>query len=99
MAVLCGCQGAVVGSWYLEKAIPNREVLSFKDVYFEKDGSFAATTTIEGLTTRETGTYEFNGWQLKLRPKAGGQRTYSAILRGRRLEITSGQRKVVLRKR
>lgn len=99
LAALSGCQGAVVGNWYLAEAVPNREVLSLDDVSFRKDGSFTATTTIEGLTTQEAGTYVFNGWQLKLRPNAGGQRTYSAVLKGKRLEITSGRRKVVLKKR
>lgn len=96
--LLFGCQGAVVGNWYLAEAIPNREVFSIDQASFRRDGTFTATTTIEGLTSDEQGTYSFNGWELKLRPKAGGQRTYPAMLQADKLVISNGQRKAILKK-
>ena len=95
---LVGCQGAVTGHWHLVKAIPNREVFCFDNVQFERDGTFAATTTVEGLTTDERGTYRFNGFRITLRPQGGGQRAYQAILKTNQLEIIDGHRKVILKK-
>lgn len=97
--LLCtGCGRALVGNWRLVEAIPNRQVFSLDNVTFRPDGTFSATTTIEGLTTEESGRYEFNGFKLKLRPKAGGQRAYLTNLRLDELQIADGQRKVILKK-
>ncbi len=95
---LTGCSGALVGDWHLVEAIPNRETFSLDNVTFRRDGTFSATTTIEGLTNNEQGDYDFNGWKLRMRPRAGGQRSYSAWLKASRLELRDGQRKVVLQK-
>ncbi len=98
LLLLGGCRGAIVGDWHLVEAVPNREVFSIDNASFRKDGTFSATTTIEGLTTSERGTFDFNGIKLKLRPQAGGQRTYSATLKLNRLELLDGKRRVVLQK-
>lgn len=96
--LLAGCGGALVGDWHLAQAIPNRDVFGIDDVTFRRDGTFTATTTIEGLTMRESGRYEFIGYKLMLRPEAGGQRTYVTMLKPNRLEVKDGNRKVILRK-
>lgn len=93
---LSGCAGAVVGRWRLAQAVPNRETFSLDNVEFRNDGTFSARTTIEGATRDESGTFDYNGSKLKLRPKEGGQRTYAAMVRFGRLEITHGKRHVVL---
>ncbi len=98
LTLLGGCRGAIVGRWGMVEAVPNREVFSIDDATFHNDGSFTATSTIEGLTTREEGQFSFNGFKLTLRPQAGGQRVYYTHLKGKRLEITNGDRKVVLHK-
>jgi hypothetical protein len=98
LPLLSGCGGAIVGDWYLVEANPNRQVFGIDNASFRSDGTFSAAMTIEGLTTEEKGTYDFNGFKLKLRPKAGGQRTYLANVQPGRLEIANGQRKVVLKK-
>jgi len=95
---LTGCSGALIGDWHLVEAIPNRETFSLDNVTFRRDGTFSAVTTVEGLTNNEQGEYDFNGWKLRLRPRAGGQRSYSAWLKATRLELRDGQRKVVLQK-
>jgi hypothetical protein len=93
-----GCGGMVTGHWYLGKAIPSKEIFAIDDVDFARDGSFTARVTIEGKTCSERGTYEFNGFKLTMRPQAGGQRRYNAVLKGRTLEVLDGDRKVILRK-
>jgi hypothetical protein len=98
MPLLGGCRGALVGDWHLVEAIPNREVFSLDNATFRRDGTFSAVTTIEGMTTAEQGQYDFNGFKLKLRPRAGGQRAYLASVRMGRLELADGSRKVVLQK-
>jgi hypothetical protein len=94
----CGCSGALAGDWYLSKAIPSKDVFAIDDVHFDHDGRFTATVTIEGKTAREKGSYEFNGFKLTLRPQAGGQRRYHAVLKATSFEVLDGDRKVILRK-
>jgi hypothetical protein len=96
--LLVGCQGAIVGDWRLTDAVPNRQVFSIDNATFRGDGTYSATTTIEGVTNNEKGTYDFNGFKLLLRPQAGGQRSYTASLKLDRLELTAGKRHAVLQK-
>jgi hypothetical protein len=98
LAVLTGCQGAIVGHWKLHRAIPNPSIFSIDDAAFRRDGTFDATTTIEGRTAEETGTYDFNGFKLKLRPAAGGQRAYIVHFEGGRLVLKHGDARAILRK-
>jgi len=95
---LAGCQHVLVGHWRLVEVVPSKQVFSLDDATFNRDGTYAATTTLEGKTTQDSGTYRFNGYKLILHPQAGGRRTYNAVLKLGRLEITSGQRKVVLQR-
>lgn len=98
LPLLAGCHNVIVGDWYLEKAVPSRDVFSVDNATFRGDGTFRATTTIEGLTVSEEGTYKFIGYRLTLRPNAGGQRAYTAMLRGNQLELRSEKRSAFLRK-
>ncbi len=98
LPLLAGCQGAIVGHWYLADAKPNRQVFSIDNATFHDDGTYAATTTLDGRTAEEKGTYDFNGFKLKLWPQAGGQRAYTAQLKLDRLELSSGKSSVVLQK-
>lgn len=77
---------------------PNRDIFALDDVRFHSDGSYAATTTIEGRTQRELGMYEFTGWKLYLRPDGGGQRTFESTLKINELELVDKERKVLLKK-
>ena len=97
-ALLSGCQGAIVGHWRMIEVVPNKEVFCIDDATFRRDGAFTATTTVEGKTTREAGTYRFTGFKLILQPQAGGRRAYSAMLKFGQLEVLNGRHKVVLRK-
>jgi len=98
VGALTGCGGAIVGDWHMVQAVPNKDVFAIDDAQFHRDGSFAATITIEGRTAREVGSYRFNGFKLTLRPQAGGQHSYNALIKLGKLEITDSSRKVVLKK-
>jgi hypothetical protein len=80
------------------QTVPNKDVFAIDDAQFRRDGTFAATITIEGKTAREAGTYHFNGFKLTLRPQAGGQRRYNATVKLSKLEISDSGRRVVLKK-
>lgn len=96
--LLWGCQGVIHGDWHLVQAVPNRQVFCIDNATFRPDGTYSATTTLEGVTTEEKGAYEFTGFKLKLRPSGGGQRTYVAQAQPGRITLTSDKRKVVLEK-
>ena len=98
LPLLAGCHGAIVGDWRLVEAIPNSQTFALDKVTFRSNSTFTATTTIEGVTNVEDGTYEFDGVKLKLQPKSGGLRSYTAALKLNRLELSSGKRKVALEK-
>jgi hypothetical protein len=93
-----GCGGALAGQWHMIQTIPNKDMFNIDDAHFREDGSFTATTTIDGKTLREVGTYEFNGFKLTMRPQAGGQRIYTTTLKVTQLEISDGKRRVILQK-
>lgn len=86
LIALSGC-GSLHGRWKLTDVKPNREVFAIDDAVFARDGSYAAKTTFEGRTAAEKGAFQFNGFKLRLRPQAGGLRTYNAVLFGDKLEL------------
>lgn len=96
--LMAGCGGSLVGHWRMVSTSPNRDIFAIDDVQFHPDGSYAATTTIEGRTRRELGIYEFTGWKLYLRPEGGGQRSFESTLKFNRLELVDQERKVLLKK-
>ncbi len=95
---LFGCQAAIQGDWHLVQAIPNRQTFALDNVSFRPDNTFSATTTVEGVTNQEEGTYELDGMKLKLQPRSGGLRTYTLSIEPGRLNLIHGKRKVVLEK-
>lgn len=98
LCIACGCSGAVIGRWRMVEVVPNREVFSIDRAEFRRDGTFKASAVIDGKKLDESGEYEFTGFKLILRPAAGGVRRFDALLRLNRLEVTQGNRKVVLAK-
>lgn len=98
--LLAGCRTAVTGDWYLEKAIPARQIFSMDDASFKKDGTFTAAVTLDGRTLKESGRYEFNGFKLTLLPKDGGQQAFDANMKlNARMELTDKDRHCVLAKK
>ncbi|QOJ14947.1 MAG: hypothetical protein HRU75_09950 [Planctomycetia bacterium] len=103
LALLCaagGCGVSINGQWRMIRANPNRDVFAIDHATFSRDRGYSATITVDGRTAEETGEYEFNGFQVLLRPQAGGQRRYSASVMFGELRITdSQQRSVTLRRK
>ena len=97
LPALGGCGVSVAGHWRMVEAVPNREVFGFDNATFNRDGTFTATTTLEGKTTDETGKYRFDGFKLTLQPRGGGRRSYHAMRRMGKLEIVDQDRKVLLK--
>jgi hypothetical protein len=98
LTLAAGCAAALTGHWRLVRATPDREVFALDEVEFASDGSYAATITIEGKTAREKGTFRFDGFKLALRPAAGGQREYPALVKLGDLEVRDGQSLVRLQR-
>lgn len=98
-----GCAGTLAGRYDLIKATPNRDMFAIDNALFRGDGTYEATVTIDGMTTRESGKFQFNGFRLTLQPDKGGRRVFDAskpvggtlrIWRGKKEDL----REVVLRK-
>lgn len=93
-----GCSRAISGHYELIRATPNPEAFSMDDVHFTRDARYTALVTLGGRTSRESGTYEFNGYKLTLRPAGGGQRKYNAAARPKSLNVFLNEKKVYLKK-
>ncbi|RMF71242.1 MAG: hypothetical protein D6744_18270 [Planctomycetota bacterium] len=96
--VATGCGGAIRGHWALERATPNKETFALDDAVFRRDGAYEATLTLDGRTTRESGSYEFKFNKLVLRPVAGGQHKFTAVVTPRQLKVIRGDQFAYLRK-
>ena len=93
-----GCSRAISGHYELVRATPNPDDFSMDDVDFTRDGRYTAKVTLGGRTSRESGTYEFNGYKLTLRPAGGGRRKYNASAGPKKLSVFIEEKKVILRK-
>lgn len=94
--LLTGCAGAIHGRWHLAETARNKQFFSIDKAEFRPNGTYTATTTIEGVTHTEDGAYDFNGFTLRMRPVKGGQRSYTANVRGNELQIVAGPKKALL---
>lgn len=98
LAALTGCQRQLAGTWQLVEAKPSREVFALDDAQFTKAGRYDLRITIEGHTRQESGDFQFNGFDLTLRPDVGGRRVYNARLSGHTLTVTDAGRRVTLQR-
>jgi hypothetical protein len=96
LLLLSGCSGAVVGRWQMAHTGLNRHVFAINKAEFKSDGTYAASATVEGVTSDETGDYEFDGFKLRMRPNRGGARVFDARIIGNELQLVDGKRKVVM---
>ena len=98
IVLLAGCQGMVIGDWYLVTAKPNKQTFSIDNATFRRDATYAATVTIEGVTNNEKGTYDVDGMKLRMRPQGGGQRSYTVQFLPGQLQLGDNHRHVLLQK-
>ena len=89
---LSGCGRALVGTWRTESIEPPESARHFElaRVTFNEDGTFTAAATCKGQSRQDSGTYQFDGFSLKLETRDGQARTYGAMINSftKKLEMT-----------
>ena len=80
MITLSGCGRALVGTWHTESIAPPESARHFElaRVTFNEDGTYTAAATCQGKSRQDNGSYQFDGFKLKLETKDGKARTYGA---------------------
>lgn len=79
MAGLTGC--SIAGDWKVVEVKPEGTQFPMSSVSFAEDGAYTAKSNYEGKAHTSTGTYEWTGSKLTVKPKEGPTRTYSGQMR------------------
>lgn len=99
-ALIVGCGGALVGSW--KASTPAKDAdFHISSVKFNNDGTYTASARQADKDVKLGGSYEFNGFQLKLAGRGKKpERQYGAIMNSfkKTLELSSDGKKQVLKK-
>ncbi len=99
-ALIVGCGGVLVGSWKASTSAKGAD-FHINSVKFKDDGTYTAVARKGDKDEKLGGTYEFNGFQLKLagRGKKAG-REYGAMVNSftKTLELSKDGKKQVLKK-
>jgi hypothetical protein len=94
-----GCGGMLVGTW---KADPEPKDMPayINSATFKSDNTFTAVEKKGDAVEKFAGTYEFSGATLKLKSPSKPERSYKAtyIMMGPKLDLTIGDKKLVLKK-
>lgn len=70
VSLLTGCSGILTGQWRsIEPAEVPPDVPRIRQITFQQDGLFEGRMTQQYRTTSVSGTYQFDGTQLTLRPE------------------------------
>ncbi len=94
-AALVGCNGALVGTWRAEP-VPKDDV---QTITFKNDNTYTAAALEGNQSVRLAGTYDFNGFNLKLKTPGKPERDYKAkVIMFRTLELKKDNKKVTLKK-
>jgi len=97
-AALVGCNSALVGTWKADAA-PAGEKFAIQNVTFKDDNTYTGSAKEGDQNVRLAGTYEFNGFNLKLKSPGKPDRQYGAtVVMGKSLELKSGDKKVSMKK-
>jgi hypothetical protein len=98
IAAAAGCNSALVGTWKGEPAAKD-EPFAIQTVTFKDDNTYTGAAKERDQPVRLAGTYEFNGFNLKLKTPGKPDRTYGAmVVMGKTLELKSGDKKVKMTK-
>ncbi len=98
--LIVGCGGALVGSWKASAPAKGAD-FHIKSVQFKNDGTYTASAQKAGKAMRLGGSYEFNGFQLKLAGRGKKpEQQYGAMVNSftKTLELTKDDKKQVLKK-
>lgn len=97
-AALAGCNSALVGTWKTDSAEAPKG-FAIQSVTFKDDNTYEAAARQGDQSTRLAGTYDFNGFELKLKSPGKPERKYGAtVYMGRTLEIKADDQKQTLKK-
>jgi outer membrane lipopolysaccharide assembly protein LptE/RlpB len=95
---LAGCGSALVGTWKSDP-MPKDDKFAIQQVTFKSDNTYTASAKEGDQNVRLAGTYEFNGFNLKLKTPAKPERTYGAmVVMGRTLELKRDGQKITMKK-
>ena len=98
-AALLGCSSALVGTWE-NASRPEGQPFYLHNATFKNDGTYTATAKQGEENVRLAGTYEFDGFHLKLKQPGKPERKYNATnVMGKKLEISDGKNKQTLNKK
>jgi hypothetical protein len=93
-----GCAGALVGTWKADPE-PKDAAAYINSATFKNDNTYTAVEKKGDQVDKFAGTYEFNGFNLKLKSPGKPDRVYSATyVMGGKLELKSGDKKLMLKK-
>lgn len=97
VAMAAGCNGALVGSW---KADPEPKDMPayIGSASFKNDNTYTVVEKKGEAVEKFAGTYEFNGFSLKLKSPGKPDRVYKAMNVFGKLELTVGDKKQTLKK-
>jgi hypothetical protein len=79
IAALTGC--SIAGDWKLVEVKPEGTEFPLSSVSFADDGTYTAKSSYEGKVVTSSGTYEWTGSKLTVKPKEGPTRNYSGNMR------------------
>jgi hypothetical protein len=93
-----GCNAALVGTWKTDSPAAG-DGFAISTATFKDDNTYTAAAKEGDQNVRLAGTYEFNGFNLKLKTPGKPDRTYGAmVVMGNTLELNSGDKKVTMKK-
>lgn len=98
VSVLVGCNSTLVGTWRAEPP-PKDERFAIASVTFKDDNTYTGAAMEGSQSVRLAGTYDFNGFDLKLKTPGKPDRQYKAtVIMGKTLEMRKDDTKVTLKK-
>jgi hypothetical protein len=99
MMLAGGCSSALVGTWKTDP-VPEGESFVITNATFKDDSTYTASARQGDQNIRLAGTYEFDGFGLKLKTPGKPERTYGATynMMMKTLELRSGDKKQVMKK-
>jgi hypothetical protein len=94
-----GCNSALVGSWD-NASKPEGQPFYLHNATFKSDGTYTASAKRGEENVRLAGTYEFDGFNLKLKQPGKPERIYGTTnVMGQKLELSDGKTKQTLIKK
>ena len=95
---IVGCNSTLVGTWKTDP-MPKDAPFVIQQVTFKDDNTYTASAKENDQNVRLAGTFDFNGFQLRLKTPQKPDRSYGAtVIMGRTLELKSGDKKISMKK-